>query len=376
MRPNRQEPILFSTSVVGSVPRPQFVRDLIASSGTLAPEEYVARMDAAVRYVVAMQEHAGLDVVTDGEWRRKSYIGVIADLAHGFELSTNPADGRPLTVVVDKLAAKEPGFIAREVAFLKSVASRRVKATLPAPALLGERMWDPELSSAAYPTREQFVRDCVPILRREVALVREAGADVVQIDDPHLCLFVDQDVRAGYEDPDAAADFSVDMVNQVLSGHDIVPSAIGEATTAVHLCRRAGARARGEHTHQGGYGPIIGQLNRLRTQHLTLEFTAPEAGDMQVLRELREDFQIGLGCVSVTPGQVDTAAEIVERVEAAMQYLDPERITLNPDCGFAPGSGANVSIDEVYAKLTAEVAAALILRERVGSGATTGREHV
>ena len=51
-------------------------------------------MDAAIRYAVSMQEFAGLDVVTDGEWRRRSYIGVIAELAHGFTLEVNPADGR------------------------------------------------------------------------------------------------------------------------------------------------------------------------------------------------------------------------------------------------------------------------------------------
>ncbi len=123
------------------------------------------------------------------------YIGVIAELAHGFELSRNPADGRPWTIVVDKLSPKTPGFIAQEVAFLKQLTRKRIKATLPAPALLGERMWDPQKSSKAYPTREDFVRDCVPILRREVELLRDEGVSIVQIDDPHLCLFVDDQVR-------------------------------------------------------------------------------------------------------------------------------------------------------------------------------------
>ena len=89
-------------------------------------------MEAAVRYAVALQEHAGLDVLTDGEWRRKSYIGVIADLAHGFELGTNPADGRPWTIVVDKLTPKNPGTIAREVSVLKRITKNKIKATLPA----------------------------------------------------------------------------------------------------------------------------------------------------------------------------------------------------------------------------------------------------
>jgi 5-methyltetrahydropteroyltriglutamate--homocysteine methyltransferase len=261
--------------------------------------------------------------------------------------------------VVDRLSPRQPGFIASEVEFLKTLTSRAIKATLPAPALLGERMWDAEKSSAAYPTREDFVRDCVPILRHEVELLRESGATIIQIDDPHLCLFVDDQVRSGYQDPDQAADFSVDMNNQLIEG-------IEGVTMAVHLCRRAGARARGDEDHSGGFEKIMPQLGRLRAGHITLEFTTPGAGEMSVLEQLRDDVQVGLGCVSCLPGQVDSADTIVGRVEAALQYIEPQRLTLNPDCGFAPGSAADVSIDEVFVKLQNEVEAARQLRERYG----------
>ncbi|MBM3838124.1 MAG: cobalamin-independent methionine synthase II family protein [Verrucomicrobia bacterium] len=348
--------VLFPTSVVGSMPRSDFVKDLIANEAALAPEEYARRMDAAVRYIVAVQEQAGLDVLTDGEWRRKSYIGVIAELAHGFELSTNPQDGRPWTIVVEKLAPKKPGFIAQEMQFVRSLTRRQIKATLPSPALLGERMWDAGKSSKAYPRREDFVQDCVPVLRRELELLLKAGADIIQIDDPHLCLFVTPEVRAQYKYADQAADFAVDATNQVVEG-------VKGARLAVHLCRRAGARVRGEAQHQGGFERILPQLNKLQVQHLTLEFTAPGAGDFDVLRKLREDFEIGLGCVDVTPGRIDSPEVIADRVRQALRHIAPERITLNPDCGFAPGSGANVSIDEAYRKLCHEVAAAKLLRE-------------
>jgi 5-methyltetrahydropteroyltriglutamate--homocysteine methyltransferase len=292
--------------------------------------------------------------VTDGEWWRKSYIGVIAELAHGFELG-KAEDGRPMTVVVDKLSPKTPGFIAKETSFLKTITNKRVKSTLPSPALLGERMWMEGKSSKAYPRKEDFVRACVPILRRELELVRDAGAFIAQIDDPHLCLFVDPDVRRTYADPESAAAFAADMLNEVVDG-------VKGIKIAVHLCRRAGARARGENSHEGGYGPILPYLNRLKVHHLTMEFTAPQAGDMSVFRELREDLEIGLGCVDVTPGRVDTAETIAGRVRQALKYLAPERITLNPDCGFAPGSGAVVSLDEAYHKLCNEADAARILR--------------
>src|SRR5258706_10296968 len=346
--------VLFPTSVVGSLPRPAFLLDLINDRPPLARADYDQRMQAAIRYAVAMQEQAGLDALTDGEWWRKSYIGVIAELAHGFELGTL-SDGRPFTLVVDKLSPKAPGFIAREVTFLKTIARRQIKSTLPSPALLGERLWSASKSAAAYPHRDDFVRACVPILRHELELVRDAGADIAQIDDPHLCLFVDPAVRAQYEDPDSAAGFAADMVNGVVSG-------VSGIKIAVHLCRRAGARARGEHSHGGGYGPIISQLNRLKVHQLTMEFTSPEAGDMAVFAELRPDFEIGLGCVDVTPGRIDSPETIAGRVRQALKHLAPERVTLNPDCGFAPGSGAVVSIDEAYHKLCNQAEAARVLR--------------
>lgn len=353
------EDILFPASVVGSMPRPDFVKDLVLGEHGLTAEEHARALDAAVCYVVALQEFAGLDVVTDGEWRRRSYIGVIAELAHGFALGKFP-DGRPYTVVTEPLAPRDAGFIAREARFLRTCTRRRIKATLPAPALLGERLWDATRSRKAYPQREDFVRACVPILRRELELLVREGVDIVQIDDPHLCLFVDPEVRARYENADRAADFAVEAINAVVDG-------VRGVKLAVHLCRRAGGRARGEAQHGGGYDPIVAQLNRLKVHHLTMEFTDPGAGDMAVFRKLREDFEIGLGCVSVTPGQVDSAETIAARVRKARGHLDPARITLNPDCGFAPGSGAAVSLDEAYHKLRNEAAAARLLRAEAGA---------
>lgn len=345
----------FPASVVGSMPRPRHVRELIEKRDWDDADRRA--MDDAVRYAVSLQEYAGLDVVTDGEWRRRSYIGVIAELAHGFTLEVNPADGRPWTVVTERLAPKEAGFIAAEAAFLKRVARVGTKITLPAPGLLGERLWDAERSRKAYPRREDFVRDCVEPLRREIALIQALGIDVVQIDDPHLCLFVDADVRRSYDDPDRAADFAVDMTNALVEGFTNVKF-------AVHLCRRAGARVRGEKHHAGTYGWILPQLNRLKVRHLTMEFTIAGDDDLESLGRLRSDFELGLGVVDVTPGAPESAERIAARVERALQRVDPARVTLNPDCGFAPGSAAKVDLDEVYLKLRAEAEAARMLRAR------------
>ena len=346
---------LFPASIVGSIPRPLVVRELIEKP--VWDETDTNTMDAAIRFVVAMQERAGLDVVNDGEWRRRSYIGVIAELAHGFALEINPADGRPWTVVTEKLTPKPAGFIAAEAKFVKQVAKVATKITLPAPALLGERLWDAERSKPAYPDRDDFVRACVAPLRAEIALLQDMGVEIVQIDDPHLCLFVDPDVRRKYDNPDRAADFAVDMINETVKG-------FGGIKFAVHLCRRAGARVRGEKHHAGTYGPILPQLNKLQVQHLTMEFTAAGADDLESLGRLREDFELGLGVVDVTPGAPEAAALIASRVERALTRIDKKRITLNPDCGFAPGSAAKVDTDEVYLKLKAEAEAARMLRTK------------
>jgi 5-methyltetrahydropteroyltriglutamate--homocysteine methyltransferase len=346
---------LFPASIVGSIPRPLVVRELIEKPEWDETDKHT--MDSAIRFVVAMQERAGLDVVNDGEWRRRSYIGVIAELAHGFTLEINPADGRPWTVVTEKLTPKPAGFIAAEAKFVKEIARVATKITLPAPALLGERLWDKERSKKAYPKRDDFVRDCVAPLRAEIALLQDMGVEIVQIDDPHLCLFVDPDVRRSYEDPDRAADFAVEMINETVKGFDRIKF-------AVHLCRRAGARVRGEKHHAGTYGPILKQLNNLKVQHLTMEFTAAGADDLESLGRLREDFELGLGVVDVTPGAPEAAALIVARVERALSRIDKKRITLNPDCGFAPGSAAKVDTDEVYLKLKAEAEAARMLRAK------------
>jgi 5-methyltetrahydropteroyltriglutamate--homocysteine methyltransferase len=149
------------------------------------------------------------------------------------------------------------------------------------------------------------------------------------------------------------------MDNQVVAG-------ISGVKLAVHLCRRAGARARGEADHRGSYDPILRQLARLNVGHITMEFTSPGAGDMSVFKQLPEHVEIGLGCVSCQPGQIDSPETIASRVELALQHVAPSRITLNPDCGFAPGSAAEVSLDEVYTKLKNEVEAARRLREKYG----------
>lgn len=351
---------LFLTSVVGSMPRPQFVRDLLDPSRrkSLSESEFAKRMDAAVRYIIALQESAGLDVVSDGEWRRLSYIGVIAEVMSGFEVEMK--DGRPWTTVVRKIRPKHPGIIAEEGKFLKENTDRMTKVCLPSPYLLGQRMWDEFRSKAAYSTRESFMEALVPVLRNELLGLRDVGVTMAQIDDPHLCLFVDEKIRKQYEDVAQEIELCVCLINQVVEGIDGIK-------IAIHLCRRN--RGRLGWVGEGGYELIIPYLKKLKVDQYVLEFAIPVAGDVSVLKQLPEDKEIGLGCVDCRNEQIDSPDEIVARVQRAFKYISAERIYLNPDCGFAPGSAADIPIDEAYLKLKNEVEAARILRgQETGNG--------
>jgi 5-methyltetrahydropteroyltriglutamate--homocysteine methyltransferase len=346
---------LFPTTVVGSMPRPQFVRDLLRpeTRKSLGDAEFTRRLDAAVAYVVAMQEAAGIDIISDGEWRRLSYIGVVADLCDGFEVGYHGQ--QPWTTVVGKIEPKAPGLVAREAVFVRDHSRCEAKVALPSPYLLGQRMWEPDKSRGAYPTREAFMRALVPVLRGELEAIRRAGLRRVQFDDPHICLFVDERVRSQYAEPRRELDLAVELLNDVLTGFD-------DLHTAIHLCRRNKARA--GWVGEGGYGPILEHLGRLTVKQYMLEFAIPVAGDFAVLKDLPAGRGIGLGCVDCRGEQIDTPEQIAGRVETALAYVAAERLTLHPDCGFAPGSAADIPIDEAYQKLCNESAAAELLRTR------------
>src|SRR5262245_14044669 len=115
---------------------------------------------------------------------------------------------------------------------------------------------------------------------------------------------------------------------------------------------------------EGGYDPIIPFLGMLDVDQYVLEFTIPVAGDFSVLRELPDDRQVGLGCVDCRGETIESPEAVAARVEQALRHIDAERVWLNPDCGFAPGSAADIPVDEAYAKLRTEAEAAALLRRR------------
>ena len=105
-------------------------------------------------------------------------------------------------------------------------------------------------------------------------------------------------------------------------------------------------------------------MKRIEVDQYVMEFSIPAAGDLAILREMPEESLIGLGCVECRFEKIDTPEEIVARVEEALKYVEPERLSLNPDCGFSPGRASQVPLEEAYMKLRNEVEAASGLREK------------
>ena len=354
---------LFPTLVVGSLPRPRWVRDLIEDrkADRVDEETSDAILDDAVPLAIRMQERAGLDFVSDGEWRRESYVKVFAEAVEGFEndligdRSGMTRFGYP--AVVAELRPRRPIAVG-EATFLRDHTSARIIVAVPSPYTLARRMWSPHHSTGAYPTREDFMEACIPIIRDEVQALLEAGVDAVQLDDPWLALLVDPTYREreGISDVDHEIELSVRGVNAATEGID-------EAPLSVHLCH---AHANRKHVTMGSYDLIIEALGEMNVRRFAIELATPDAGGLNTLRRFPGDKVLGLGVVDHTDIHVETPEEIVERTERAMEFVPMERISLNPDCGFAPSSANPMDLDEAYLKLSAMCRGASLLRDKYG----------
>lgn len=181
----------FTTSVVGSLPRPEWVRSAFEAyqAGRISKDDFEEQCGRAVVDRVGLQERAGIEVITDGEQRRPSFVAFIGDKVPGFELfpitkitpqaeEIMKREKARLTnwrgVAVERISS--PREIAcDELAFTKSVTKTPVKVTLPSPYLVMWEGWDAKLSNEAYPEREDLAEDYAEILRHEIIRPEEAG---------------------------------------------------------------------------------------------------------------------------------------------------------------------------------------------------------
>jgi 5-methyltetrahydropteroyltriglutamate--homocysteine methyltransferase len=332
--------------VVGSLLRP---KELIAAreglaAGRLDPAQFKAAEDRAVDAAIALQEGAGLEVVSDGEMRRLSFQSQMVEAVEGFGqwdldaflwgdwhgdqgVGERRLERPPELGVVGRLKRKRH-LSAEEFVYLRSRASAVPKVTLPSPGLFAN-FWSPERSSAVYPTLEGFLADVVDILRDEVLELARLGAPYIQIDAPHYPLLLDPETRAFYESRGWSLEKWLEMGIEL---DNAVMAALPGVTFGFHLCRgNQGSRW----LVAGDYGPIARPIFQgIAAGRLLLEYDDPRSGSFEALAEVPDDRVVVLGLVTTKRPELERPEALEQRLAEASRYLPLERLGLSPQCGF------------------------------------------
>jgi 5-methyltetrahydropteroyltriglutamate--homocysteine methyltransferase len=329
------------TSVVGSYPQPNWLIDRDRLGERLpprvrarelwrVPEPYlVEAQDDATRLAVDDMERAGVDVVTDGEMRRESYSNRFATALEGVDLDKpgvaldRTGHENPVPRVVGPIRRTRPVEV-RDVEFLRSLTSRRIKITVPGPFTMTQ-----QAQNDHYGDERELALAYADAVNAELRDLKAAGADVVQIDEPYL-----------QARPEPARRYAVEAINRALAG-------IG-GETVLHTCFGYAHVVKDKPTT--GY-PFLGELDDCLATHISLEAAQPDL-DPAVLRELPGK-TIVLGVLDLGAETVETPDEVARRIDRALKVVPPERLVAAPDCGmkYLPRARA-------FAKVKAMVAGA------------------
>ena len=331
------------------------------AAGRLGATEFKAVEDAAVRDVVALQEEAGIPVVTDGELRRESFQAELVAATSGVEGASLDAwlwgewhsaelgdkvVARPAAMaVVDRLVRRR-SLAAEEFTFLRSITDRVAKVTLPSPTLFAN-LWTPERSREAYPDFDDFMADVVAILVDEVRELERLGCRYVQLDAPHYPLLNDPGWRAFYEargwPMERFLSNGIELDNAVI---DAAPS----VTFGFHLCK---GNQDSRWLVAGGYDDIAAPIFRgVHAHRLLLEYDDERSGGFEPLREVPDDKQVILGLVTTKSPRRESSEELEARVREAAAVVGLERLGLGTQCGFATSVVGNaLSVEDERRKL-------------------------
>ena len=378
---------LFPVTVVGSWPRSndlvRALRSKEAGETTLAEFNSVA--DGEVLDCIRAQEEAGVDILSDGEQRRDNFYSFAVDKLNGMqlmkvsELLNYSADRARMEEVLRALdvpafAIKSPiaidilskrqGLALDELAFLREHTDRAIKIPIPGPYMLTRSAWFEGLSDKAYPTPDDLAKDVVALLREEIIALRDSGCDFVQLDEPTLSqvVFGEETTETfmcaalpNRRDPTDELEMAVRLMNETLDG-------ITGIKTGVHVCRGNWSRKE-EVLLTGNYGPMLPYLVQMNIDQLVLECATPRAGEMDVFKEYSNEKEIGLGVVNPRTDEIESPEQIVARVKELLKYFDPDKIYLNPDCGFGTFAERNVNTHAIaIEKMKTITKAAQLLR--------------
>lgn len=382
---------LFPVTVVGSWPRPPELIQALRrrQAEEISEDEFNSVADTAVLSALKAQEDAGVDLLSDGEQRRDNFYSYVVGKIAGMQLMKVselldyakdrarleetlraldvPAFAIKSPIVTEKIAAKE-GLSLDELAFVKRHTDRAIKIPLPGPYMLTRSSWFEGLSDKVYPSPEDLARDVVAILREETIKLRDQGADFIQYDEPILTQVVLGEESSETfmcaslpqrRDPTTELEFALRLMNEVAEG-------IEGIKLGVHICRGNWSRKE-EVLLTGNYGPLLPYLVQMNVDQLVLECATPRAGEMEVFKEYANEKEIGFGVVNPRTDELETPAQIVARVKEMLAYFDPDKLYLNPDCGFGTFAERNINtVEAAVRKMAVITEAAAELRKEYG----------
>lgn len=309
------------TTVVGSYPQPEWLidREALTRAGVprvrhaelwrISQEHLELAQDDATLLAIREMERAGVELISDGEIRRESYSNRFATALDGVDID-NPGQvtgrsGQPTVVprVVGPIKRSRPVQV-RDVEFLRANTTHRIKATVPGPFTMSQ-----QAQNDYYPDRASLAMDYAVAVNQEVRALFEAGADVVQLDEPWLQAHADD-----------AGDFGVAAINKALEGVS--------GTTGLHLCFGYAAVVK----NKPGEYAFLAELEDSAVDLIFIEAAQPKL-DLSVLAELPTK-TIVLGVVDLGEMAIESSEDIAARVREALKHLPPERLMLAPDCGM------------------------------------------
>ena len=363
LRPHGRPP--FRADHVGSLLRPSTLRQAFRrrAGNEIGADEFVRIQDDCVRDAVRMQEAAGLEVVTDGEFRRGSYWGRFVERTEGLEvraalLKFRDDHGHEVDFTAPYATAplRRTGPLALdEFIFLRGVATATAKITLPAPSTMHFLRFADFADRSAYADVDRFFADLVAVFAQEIADLVHAGCRYVQLDEIAIALLCDPAIRervaVGGGDPVALVDRYIDAINGA------VAACPDDVVVGVHMCR---GNFRGHYLADGGYDAVAERFfARTNANHFLLEYDTPRSGDFAPLRFVPKGKGVVLGLVSSKTPVLESLDSLQRRTEEAAGHIDLDRLAISPQCGFASSAAGNpLSEADERAKLRRVVEAA------------------
>ena len=362
------------SDVVGSLLRPARLKEGRGSydEGKITFQQLRAIEDEEIFKAVRFQEQLGLEVVTDGEYRRLNFQDSFGESVSGYDAGRaslkfyeqRVEGGAPLrrweipnsgeakgTAVSQRRPVVEKIRLARNVPleeyrFVSQAAQQPAKVALIGPDRIAQR-FDWQNSKTVYADIDEFVTDVVKVEREIIGGLVQAGCRYVQIDAPGYTAYVDppslRAMRERGEDPQANFSRSLKADNQLLDGFD-------EATFGIHLCR---GNQRSMWHREGTYDDIAERLlNELKHDRFLFEYDSPRAGGFEPLRFLPKGKVVVLGLVSTKVPQLEKIDDLKRRIDEASKYAPLDQLAISPQCGFSSDVVGNlISEDDQKRKL-------------------------